>query len=1856
MMTWRAIVETTVPAPPAPMGEPSSKARLGGSSDTARGGGGGSPFNLPWRGRSRREVPEGAPALRSSLPAFASLPPLPPPASIRNPHPQIRITYPPSSGARNFVVLAAAFLSFLFLAAASPAHAQTIIYVNAAAAPGGNGQTWGSAYNDLVVAMVEAESVPPQSRNIEIWVAQGVYRPTNPLARRNSPDPRSASFKLLNGVALYGGFVGDESALSQRNWLTNQTVLSGDLAANDSATAFDWSNHGDNVYTVVWARSNYRTAVLDGFVVTGGNSVIDGTFGLPPGVTNEAADVPYVNQGGGIFAYHDVTPQVAGPSIRNCWVTRNVASYCAGYNAIRSGGELLNCRFTLNEAVRLAGAIGHDGSAGTHTIAGCLIADNRANEGEAGISFYGDGSQVVNCTIVRNECSVGGLPAVNVGRGTMRNSIVFFNTPGPFQIRDQLSTTITDCAVEGGLGGIDSIGTVGNIYSGAPGFVNPYGPDSVAGTSDDDWRLQPISPYIDVGEDSYVPGSLVVDIDRRIRIFDFGWDGVSAVDLGAHEAGSPVLGDVGDTVFVRADAPFGGTGVDWSNAVNDLQHALAISAASSSVGEDVAQIWVAGGTYTPSPPLHQGGFRSASFRLQSNLAIYGGFAGNESELSQRDIAANPTILSGDLNGDDTGDLNRADNSTHVVLASGVGATARLDGFTVTAGESDNDAGGLFITGSGSPSVSRCTFRLNSAINGGAVVVRVTSPAFPRFEQCVFDRNMAGGAGGAFHHFGPGISEFHDSTFVDNTSDAGGAVHLNGSGSSAATFTRCQFLRNSAASLGGAIDMRGGAVGSFVSCLFLANAADGSAAIYANNSTISIAGSAFIGNTAGSSSSAVGVRGGSSVSMTNSTIAFNRSLAPIDGAISNLDFLGTQFTLSNCILWGNRRGDSLSQEGQIATGPYSLSHCIVEGWNGSAGGVGNSAIDPRFRRMPSPGADNVWGTIDDDYGDLRVTNGSPAIDSGNSLAVPLDVYDIDADGNTTESLPLDLDGLARFVDDPLVANTGIGNPPVDRGPYEFVPPIITAPGERRWVSPSGGDFASLFNWFPAVPGALDDAVFDIPSAYTVNFPLSPPAQTRTARVSRGVVALDLNGSTFNISAASEPALIVGDLPGNPAALVITDGTVAPFSARIGAEAGSLGSVTVTGNTGRLSIAQDDLSVGFFGQGHLTITGGADVVSRTAGVGDQPGSGGSSVVLTGPGSTWNIPFFLAINNGSVNVSDQAVLSAGFGVFLFQNGTISGNGTINATVVNFGTIEPGNSPGTLTINGAYNQVGVIPELGANSGKLRSQVSGSLPGQFDKLMVNGQATLGGGLFVEFMDGYVPTPNGQGQYPAIDLLQSTQPLVNRFDVAFFPSVPPVQGQNPKFLRAIYPNRGPGTVQLIVADLGTNPDFDDPDSYQLDGGPTAADIGDLNGDGLPDLAIALPDVADPINNNGDVVVLFNLGNNPMGDWLGFGGLTQQVTVGKNPSGVAIGDFDGINGNDVAATNMNSNSVSILSQQVSSGTFVNALTVPVGNEPTALAAFNLDRVGFVDIAVANGADNTVMMMANTTEPGGGGGFAVITTVPTGVRPVAVRPFNPDNDKDLDVATANQGGSSMSVMPNQGFGTFGTPLTVNVGEEPVGLVAGSLLDRDPLDRRQDLVVINRAGGSVSVVVNTTPEDVTNNLSFAPAVESVLATQSELGSLPRSVAMVDLDDDGDLDVAVLARDQEDTATAVRLLRNDLNGGEQLAFVESAQLDAGLGPVAVLTGDVDADGRPDLITVNGGGRGPGAMGTVQVLRNALAALAPPCRADFDGNDLVQVPDIFAFLGAWFSQQPAADFDGNPGIQVPDIFAFLALWFAGCP
>jgi hypothetical protein len=94
--------------------------------------------------------------------------------------------------------------------------------------------------------------------------------------------------------------------------------------------------------------------------------------------------------------------------------------------------------------------------------------------------------------------------------------------------------------------------------------------------------------------------------------------------------------------------------------------------------------------------------------------------------------------------------------------------------------------------------------------------------------------------------------------------------------------------------------------------------------------------------------------------------------------------------------------------------------VEGGWPGQ----GNIAVDPMF--------------VDAGAGDYRLSAGSAAADAGANFLVPADLFDLDGDGDITEPLPIDLAGAARFTDDPMAPDTGLGAAPlVDMGAYETV---------------------------------------------------------------------------------------------------------------------------------------------------------------------------------------------------------------------------------------------------------------------------------------------------------------------------------------------------------------------------------------------------------------------------------------------------------------------------------------------------------------------------------------------------------------------------------------------------------------------------------------------------------------------------------------------------------------------------------------------------------------------------------------------------------------------------------------------------
>ncbi len=297
----------------------------------------------------------------------------------------------------------------------------------------------------------------------------------------------------------------------------------------------------------------------------------------------------------------------------------------------------------------------------------------------------------------------------------------------------------------------------------------------------------------------------------------------------------PTLLQAETVIFVDRNANGLTDGSSWADAFADLQSAIA--AADLSTDPDT-QVWIGAGRYTPAT---MGGDRSASFPLVNGVAILGGFSGEETTAGQRDPSVNVTILSGDLNGDDSaGFANNSDNSYHVVVASGTDATAILDGVTISGGNAngtgDDELGAGLIGFGVNASLSRLVVKDNfAAFQGGGMQLRAGSN--PTITDSTFSGNMV----------------------LDN----GGAVY---NGSSSPTFSRCTFTANSAGKYAGAMCNRDLSNVTLDQCTFSDNVA---ATI-----TDGVGGGGAIVNAA------------SSPSIVNCTFERNRAIMGKGGAIVN----------------------------------------------------------------------------------------------------------------------------------------------------------------------------------------------------------------------------------------------------------------------------------------------------------------------------------------------------------------------------------------------------------------------------------------------------------------------------------------------------------------------------------------------------------------------------------------------------------------------------------------------------------------------------------------------------------------------------------------------------------------------------------------------------------------------------------------------------------------------------------------------------------------------------------------------------------------------------------------------------------
>ncbi len=251
---------------------------------------------------------------------------------------------------------------------------------------------------------------------------------------------------------------------------------------------------------------------------------------------------------------------------------------------------------------------------------------------------------------------------------------------------------------------------------------------------------------------------------------------------------------------------------------------------------------------------------------------------------------------------------------------------------------------------------------------------------------------------------------------------------------------------------------------------------------------------------------------------------------------------------------------------------------------------------------------------------------------------------------------------------------------------------------------------------------------------------------------------------------------------------------------------------------------------------------------------------------------------------------------------------------------------------------------------------------------------------------------------------------------------------------------------------GESPTFGTAVTYGVGSGPMSVAIGDLNGDGEADLA-----VANWGGGNGDTVsVLLNEGSGTFGTAVTYG-------VGSGPASVAIGDLNGDGKADLAVANGGSATVSVLLNE-GSGRFGTAVTYGVGSGPNSVAIGDLNGDGKADLAVANSGDNTVSVLLNE----GSGRFGTAVTYGVGSGPFSVAIGDLNGDGKADLAVANFGGTTVSVLLNEGSGVFGTAVTYGVGINPNSVAIGDLNG----DGKADLAVANYGGGSgttVSVLLN-------------------------------------------------------------------------------------------------------------------------------------------------------------------------------------------
>jgi len=463
--------------------------------------------------------------------------------------------------------------------------------------------------------------------------------------------------------------------------------------------------------------------------------------------------------------------------------------------------------------------------------------------------------------------------------------------------------------------------------------------------------------------------------------------GVTHCDSGAFE--------MQNVVYVDASATGTGDGVTWTNAFTSLRDALDTFNPPSprplgAVGDVRDEIWIAEGVYRPDEGLGAVADDPAeTFTVGFDTVLYGGFFAGATSVADRDPVAHPTVLSGDIDENDTVDADGVTstysdivgtNAYHLItFPSTPDASMSLNGLVLTGGRASGGSSGdqrgadLLCTTGGT-----VTLR-NLRVVGN----RMTSRAV------IYGCNV----------------EASDASFENNHSSDVGAIMAGGN----ARFARTLFSGNSADTQAALFYFSASDL-LLLDSAVVGNQSGGAAGAIRTFGTTELTNVAFSGNGGSGPGTVAWVGAGGDLTLTNVTVSGNSSAS--NGAI---DFQSTgRLAVRNSILWNNRTGSTTGSLDASLTdggsGTVEIRNSILQGSGGSGGwipswtdGGGNLDTDPLFVTEVDP------TTAPTTTGDLRLRLASPAIDAGDNAVV------------TTTT---DLDGDARIT-----------GPAVDMGPWE-----------------------------------------------------------------------------------------------------------------------------------------------------------------------------------------------------------------------------------------------------------------------------------------------------------------------------------------------------------------------------------------------------------------------------------------------------------------------------------------------------------------------------------------------------------------------------------------------------------------------------------------------------------------------------------------------------------------------------------------------------------------------------------------------------------------------------------------------------